>query len=108
MDKVYNNPMNKVLGIIILLAVIISPGLLADTRDQVSAGKAESSQQDMLETEKMDLPSSSAIQASQESAENILVTQSGNTLMTSGTCVVIDAFLREFCNANPEDISCQF
>ena len=44
--------------------------------------------------------------AAAESTE--LVTQSGNTVMTAGTCVVVDAFLRDFCNANPQDINCQF
>lgn len=37
-----------------------------------------------------------------------LVTQAGNTMMTPGLCLVIDALVMEFCNANPDDISCQF
>ena len=107
LDSVYNVPMDKAFRIILLLAVIISPALLAETQEQVSTGKTESAQQDMLDTA-MDLPDSSAVQSSQASTESTLVTQSGNTMMTSGTCVVVDAFLREFCNANPADISCQF
>ena len=37
-----------------------------------------------------------------------LVTQSANTIMTSGTCSVVDDFLRQFCTTNPGDSSCQF
>jgi hypothetical protein len=37
-----------------------------------------------------------------------LVTQSADTIMTFGTCSVIDDFVRQFCAANPGDISCQF
>ncbi len=37
-----------------------------------------------------------------------LVMQSANTVMTSGTCSVIDDFLRQYCTTNPGDISCQF
>jgi len=108
MDSVYNILMDKAFRIILLLTVVVSPALLADTQEEVSTGKTESAQLDMLDTGKMELPSSSAVHASQSSTESILVTQSGNTVMTSGTCVVVDAFLREFCNTNPEDINCQF
>lgn len=36
-----------------------------------------------------------------------LVAQAGNTVMTAGTCLVIDDLVRQFCSANPADISCQ-
>lgn len=42
------------------------------------------------------------------STANELITQSSNTIMTSGTCLVVDDLVKQFCNANPDDISCQF
>jgi hypothetical protein len=41
-------------------------------------------------------------------ASSELITQSADTVMTFGTCSVIDDFVRQFCAANPGDISCQF
>jgi hypothetical protein len=41
-------------------------------------------------------------------AANALITQTGNTFMTAGTCLVIDEIFRQFCSANPNDVSCQF
>ena len=41
-------------------------------------------------------------------ASSELITQSADTIMTFGTCSVIDDFVRQFCAANPGDISCQF
>lgn len=55
------------------------------------------------------LPAASEITSDQVAvASNTLVTQSGNTLMTAGTCSVIDDLVRQFCGANSNDISCQF
>lgn len=37
-----------------------------------------------------------------------LVREASNTAMVAGSCLVIDAFVRQFCTANPNDPGCQF
>jgi hypothetical protein len=37
-----------------------------------------------------------------------LVREASNTTMVAGSCLVIDLFVRQFCTANPNDISCQY
>lgn len=39
---------------------------------------------------------------------NELVVQASNTVMTAGVCLVVDDLVRQFCSANPGDVSCQF
>jgi len=90
----------------------LSAGLFAqqgDTRDAESTSTVGMTADTAIESPVAAPAMSSAIVDGEETeSENKLVTQTGNTVMTAGTCIVIDGFLRQFCSANPGDISCQF
>lgn len=108
---VYNNEMtsvSKVLVSCILLTPAVFAETLADTSAMEPGSENENFQSIYRPQEDKLILSASAFVDLDAGTTTELVTQSSNTVMTAGTCVVVDAFLRDFCNANPQDINCQF
>jgi len=71
-------------------------------------GQVESTPVEAPAQEVFPVASEVTVDNSSMATANTLVTQSGNTYMTAGTCSVIDELVRQFCGTNPSDISCQF
>lgn len=98
---------SKVLVSCILLTPAVFAETLADTSAMDPGSENETFQSIYWSKEDKLILSASATVDPDAGTTTELVTQSGNTVMNAGTCVV-DAFLRDFCNANPQDINCQF
>ena len=45
---------------------------------------------------------------SESGADALLTVSTANLPAAAGVCSVVDAFVQQFCLANPNDISCQF
>ncbi len=108
---VYNDGMTSVSKVLIS-SILLAPAVFAETLADASAMEPGSENENFQsiyrpQEDKLIL-SASAVVDLDAGTTTELVTQSGNTVMTAGTCVVVDAFLRDFCNANPQDINCQF
>ena len=87
------------------------PAVNADGIEEIAEPEVVNENMQVMQTRQSDdsvTLSASPVLDSAAAESTELVTQSGNTVMTAGTCVVVDAFLRDFCNANPQDINCQF
>jgi len=102
------NSVSKVLVSCMLLAPEVFAETLADASAMEPGSENETFQSIYRPKEDKLILSASTVFDSDAGTTTELVTQSGNTVMTAGTCVVVDAFLRDFCNANPQDINCQF
>lgn len=89
----------------LLCLLVTSYSAGQDTDDSLGADKAA----DPRATEiVLQSPATGGDEEQSLETTNDLVTQAGNTTMTPGVCLVVDALVMEFCNANPNDISCQF
>lgn len=96
---------------ILLLALLVT-GAAAQEQEQGQEQEVRPGMSGTVKVAVAGQPAMSPAGAGKEAVtladSDALVTRSGNTVMTSGTCLVIDDFVRQFCAANPGEISCQF
>jgi hypothetical protein len=94
---------------LISIALLIGGGITVAEEESTEIIQSQLNEQESTLKTQAGENVSAVTEASQNLiSANVLITQTGNTVMTAGTCLVIDDIVRQFCGANPNDVSCQF
>ena len=102
---------NKFISLTVLLLLTTSAAMGQDSVQQDQNAKQdarESAQSTSSENPPAISPLSSQANEPDVAGSTALITQSSNKAMAIGSCLVVDGLVREFCNANPDNVSCQF